>query len=63
MSRYPPMTNSSPIMNIRLLSLSIPYDTANMPIRHIKMIRVLFLRIYNVAFNAIKSLWLSEKRE
>ena len=43
-------------MKIRLLSLSIPYETADTPIIHIKMIRVLFLRRYDVTFNVIKVL-------
>jgi hypothetical protein len=49
-------TRRSPIMKIRLLSLSIPYENADTPIIHIRMIRVLFLRIYDVTFNVIKVL-------
>jgi hypothetical protein len=43
-------------MKIGLLSLSIPYETAATPIIHIRIIRVLFLRIYDVNFNIIEGL-------
>ena len=46
------MITNTPMINIRLLSFSIPYKTANIPIIHIAMIRV-FFSIYNLAFNAI----------
>jgi hypothetical protein len=56
MSRYPPVTNGKPIMNIRLLFLSMPYATANMPIIHIRMIGVFSARIYALPLEAIKYL-------
>jgi hypothetical protein len=56
MSRYPPVTNGKPIMNIRLLFSSMPYATANMPIIHIRMIGVFSPRIYALPLEAIKSL-------
>jgi hypothetical protein len=54
MSRYPPVTNGKPIMNIRLLFLSMPYATANMPIIHIRMIGAFLSRIYALPLEAIK---------
>ena len=33
------MTNNNPIMKIRLLSLIIPYATADIPITHTRMIK------------------------
>lgn len=50
------MIHNNPIIKDRLLSLSMPYKTAIMPIMHKRMIKVLFLRIYNVNFNVIKDL-------
>ena len=55
MSRYPPMRSIIPIMKITSLSLTSPYETATMPITHIREIRVLLWSVYDKSFCTIIS--------